>query len=291
MTENLIGCGQITWKDVREDEVLSDIVTAGYDGAPPKLQLDVPPSDIISRFEQHGLKPAPPYFGAGFWKPEEEQNILGRAADIAQFTNAVGCTELYVAAGGGGAQAPTGTSRREIAGHVGAADMISDAEFDQFATVLNEFARITLNEGVTSCFHNHVGTVIETADELDQLISRTDDMSVFLGLDTGHLAWAGADPVAVCRKYADRIKTLHLKDIDEQVRLDGVEQKWDYDTFTANGIFTELGEGSVDFPAILSVLNDVDFKGWLIVETDITQKPTALESAQISRTYLRSIGL
>lgn len=291
MAEYLIGCGQITWRDLPEEEILADIARAGYDGAPPKLKPDVSADVVVKRYKEHGLRPAPPYFGASFWKREEEQTILGKARDIATFTRNIGCTELYVAAGGGGVQAPSGASRREVAGHVSADDTMSEAEFDQFARVLSEFSRITLEEGVRSCFHNHVGTVIETADELARLFARVDLDAVFLGLDTGHLAWAGDDVVAVCRQYADRIRTLHLKDIDEHVRRQGVEAKWDYDTFVHHGIFAELGEGSVDFPGILSILNDMDFEGWLIVETDVTQKPTALESATISREYLRSIGL
>jgi inosose dehydratase len=291
MTKYLIGCGQITWRGEPEDEILTDIARAGYDGAPPKLKPDAQASDVIRRYEQHGLRPAPPYFGASFWKAEEEASILGRARDAAKFTRDIGCTELYVAAGGGGYQAPSGASRAKVAGNVSADDAMSGEEFDQFARVLSELGRITLEEGVRSCFHNHVGTVIETAEELDQLFACVDSDAVFLGLDTGHLAWAGTDTVAVCRRYADRIKTLHLKDIDDRVRLQGVEATWDYETFTKHGIFAELGEGSVDFPEIISILNDAGFEGWLIVETDVTQKPTALESATISREYLRGIGL
>lgn len=291
MAETLIGCGQITWKNVPDDEILADVALAGYDGVPPRLNLDVPASEVIERYDQRGLRPAPPYFGASFWKPAEEQTILDKARGIAQFVRELGCTELYVAGGGGGFQAPSGVTRSEVAGHVSADDAMPDAEFDQFARVLTEFGRMTLDEGVRSCFHNHVGTVIETADELDRLLSRVDPDVVFLGLDTGHLAWAGEDVVAVCRQYADRIKTLHLKDIDEDVRRRGVAEGWDYGTFTRHGIFAELGEGSVAFPSLISVLDDAGFAGWLIVETDVTQKPTALESATISREYLRTIGL
>src|SRR5690606_26082251 len=111
------------------------------------------------------------------------------------------------------------------------------------------------------------------------------------GPDTGHLAWAGADPVQFCRDYADSIKTMHLKDIDASVRDEGVRGQWPYESFTQAGVFTELGNGSVDFPAIVDLLRQRDFNGWLIVETDVTQQPTALQSAQISRDYLRTLGL
>jgi inosose dehydratase len=286
-----IGCGQITWRDAPEAAVLTDIAKAGYEGTPPKLRLEVPATEVIARLDAHGLKPAPPYFGASFWEPDEERDILDQAAAIARWVRELGCADLYVAAGGGGHLAPAGTSRRDVAGHVSPEDAMTERELDQFARVLSEFAHITRDEGVTTCFHNHVGTVIETADELDQLLTRADDEVVYLGLDTGHLAWAGADSVDVCRRYAGRIRTLHLKDVDDAVRRRGVEEQWDYDTFVRHGVFAELGEGDVDFPAIVSVLDGVDFDGWLIVETDVTQKPTALESATISRDYLRGIGL
>jgi inosose dehydratase len=119
----------------------------------------------------------------------------------------------------------------------------------------------------------------------------TDPALVFLGPDTGHLAWAGADPVAFCRDYAKRLKTLHIKDINCQVRDRGRDAGWDYDTFSQQGIFIELGEGCVSFPAIFEILRAEGFSGWLIVETDVTQKPSALESVTRSRTYLRSLGV
>lgn len=280
----MIGCGQITWRGLPEDDALRDIATAGYEGAPAPLGTGETPQELVERFTAFGLKPAPPYFSARFWDASAEQEILGQAQDVARFVRAVGCTDLYVAA-------PGTPERREIAGHVRAEDAMPEADVDQFAKVLSAFGRITLDEGVSTCFHNHVGTVIETADELDRLLARADEAAVFLGLDTGHLAWAGADAAAICRQYADRITTLHLKDVDDAVRREGAAAGWDYGTFTSRGIFAELGEGSVDFPAILADLEARDFDGWLIVETDVTQKPTARESATISRDYLRGFGL
>jgi inosose dehydratase len=84
---------------------------------------------------------------------------------------------------------------------------------------------------------------------------------------------------------------MHLKDINASVRAEGVRQGWTYEGFVQAGIFTELGTGSVDFPAIIDLLRQQDFDGWLIVETDVTQQPTALQSAQMSRDYLRTLGL
>jgi inosose dehydratase len=133
--------------------------------------------------------------------------------------------------------------------------------------------------------------VIETGDEVERLLEATDPTVVFLGPDTGHLAWAGVDVVDFCRRHLDRIKTMHLKDIDASVRARGCAQGWDYRAFADNGIFLELGEGCVDVPTILGLLRGARFAGWLIVETDVTQKASAFESARLSRAYLRGLGL
>src|SRR5262249_30734107 len=137
---------------------------------------------------------------------------------------------------------------------------------------------------------NHVGSVIETKAEIDRLWNMLDHDKVFMGPDTGHLAWGGVDVVPFCREYASVIKTMHVKDIDPHVLAEGREKNWDYRTFTDHGIFTELGTGFVDFPAVLNILEGTDFQGWLIVETDYTQRPSPLISAQMSRQYLKSLG-
>jgi len=286
-----IGCGQLTWTNVKDDTVMREIASAGYDGAPGPLSLHRPANDVVSWFGDYGLKPAPPYYSAVWWDPAEKQAILGAAASIATYVRDLGCAELYVAADGVKHVTVSGKTRRELAGQVSAADAMTVEHFAQFAMVLGAFADLTLAEGVTSCFHNHVGTVIETASELEMLLGRITTDALQLGLDTGHIAWAGDDAAEVCLHYLDRIRTLHLKDVNGAIREQGVAADWNYGQFTGAGVFAELGEWIVDFPAILTPLLDSGFDGWLIVETDITMKPTALDSATISRNYLRTLGL
>ncbi len=288
----LIGCGQITWRGVLEEQVLAEIAQAGYVGAPAGPKADQSAAEVIAAFTRHGLKPAPGYLGADYWDKSQEAAILQRARDYAVFAKAAGCTELYVAAGGFTSYVTKrGLNRMQIAGHVNPEDAMTDAEYAQFAKALNAVGEITLAQGVKSCFHNHVGSTIETREEIDQLWSRIDPGLVFMGPDTGHLAWAGADVIQFCRDYASSIKTMHVKDVNKQVMDEGVAAQWDYRTFSDKGIWTELGQGCVDFPTIFQILADAGFGGWLIVETDVTQLPTPLESAIISRQYLRTLGL
>jgi inosose dehydratase len=300
MNNILVGCGQITWTKFTskgaerlapEEQILAEIGQAGYDGAPAGPEEGRTAQETLALYARYGLRPAPGYVGTAFWEKERRGEILERVRRHASFSREVGCTELYVAPGGFDYVTRAGRTRRQTAGHVRPEDSLTDDEFQVFGETLNLVGEITLAEGVRSCFHNHVGTVIETRDEVDRLLALTDPSLVFLGPDTGHLAWAGADPVAFCRDYAARIKTLHLKDIDAGVRDRGREAGWDYGTFTDHGVFVELGEGCVDFPAIFAILRDVDFSGWVIAETDVTQKPTALDSVTMSRAYLRGLGL
>jgi inosose dehydratase len=286
-----VGCGQLTWPRITSrEQVLEEIAQAGYDGAPASPSTGTP-EEVLALYARYGLKPAPGYLSGNFWKAEEQEIILQRAKEQAEFMRAVGCTELYLGPGGfDGYVTSRGLTRRQIAGHVRVGDMMTDTEFAQFVDTVNKIGEITLKYGVRSCFHNHVGSVIETRAEIDKLFALVDRSVVFQGPDIGHLVWAGADPVQFCMDYAQDIFSLHVKDIDENVLTEGVTQAWDYGTFSARGIFTELGEGCVDFPALFEVLHIAGYTGWVIVETDVTQKPTALESAIISRKYLQSLG-
>lgn len=298
LTNVPIGCGQITWftfygwDKVDEKAALADIAAAGYAGAPAGPSRDRTPQQTLALYESYGLRPAPGYFAADFWKAEQEADILERARLFATASAQQGLTEMYVATGGFDKDVmASGRTRAAASGHVKPEDGLSDADFGHFCAVLNRVGEITLAEGVRSCFHNHVGSVIETGDEMERLLAATDPNVVFLGPDTGHLAWGGVDVLDFFRRYAGRIKTAHVKDINEAVRQEGVAKEWDYRTFSDHGIWTEMGGGVIDFPAVFQILADAGFDGWIIVETDVTQLASPRESAQVSRAYLRGLGL
>lgn len=286
-----IACGGITWMsfarekgiEIAQSKVMAEIAEAGFAGAPFHVADARPAAELVADMAAAGLEPAPGYYGARFWDKAEQDEILAKGEAAAKYTQAVGCTEMYVAA--------SPLTRRELAGHVKPGDAMPAADFQQFADALNRLGEISLRYGVKICFHNHVGSVIETREEVDKLFALTDPALVFQGPDLGHLAWAGADVVQFCRDYATQIYSLHIKDIDPKVMAKGVAAGWDYKTFSDNGIFIELGEGFVDYPAIFQIMKDAKFDKWVVVETDVTQKATPLESAIISRKYLKSLGL
>ena len=292
MSNFRIACCQITWKDVPEEQMLAEIQQAGYEGVPAGPRKGLTTQQVLDHLAKFDLKPVPSYLGANFWLKEAEAPALERAERMAVFAREAGCTELFVASGGfANYVTARGLNRSQTAGNVLPEDGMTDEEYDQCAATLNRVGEITLKEGVRSCVHNHGGTPLETREEIDRLFSLVDRELVFMGPDTGHLALGGVDVVEFFRDYADSIKTVHLKDVDLPVLEEGRAQGWEYWTFKEKGVWTELGQGFLDFPAMLEILKAVDYDGWLVVETDVTQLPTAEESAVVSRNYLRSLGL
>lgn len=279
-----VACSQITWgRAFPREQVLAEIAQAGYEGAPAGRGGDTA-AEVLERYAQYGLRPVPGYLGLEWWSPELRAQQLEQAKQQAAFSRELGLTELYVASN-------LTPERRAIAGQVRPETATPAEALKPLADLLDGIGRVTLREGVHTCFHNHVGSPVETRAEIDRLFGQVDRNVVFQGADIGHLAWAGDDIVQFTKDYAPSIKTLHLKDIAPQVRAAGVAQQWDYKGFSDHGIFAELGEGMVDFPAMFEVLRQAGFRGWIVVETDVTTKPSALESATISRNYLKSIGV
>ena len=137
-----------------------------------------------------------------------------------------------------------------------------------WATLLRNLDRLTelaASRGVRATLHPHVGTMVEREDEVRRVVEGS---SVALCLDTGHLLIGGTDPVRLATEQAERINHVHVKD----VRLDLVRQvqsgELSYTDAVRQGIYTPLGEGDVDFAAIVAALDAAGFDGWYVLEQD-----------------------
>jgi len=124
-----------------------------------------------------------------------------------------------------------------------------------------------LVRGVQLAYHHHMGTVIETEAEIDRLMTETGD-TVGLLLDTGHLAYAGGEPLTVIANHANRIVHVHCKDVRADVLTDARAQDWSFLDAVLHGVFTVPGDGSVNFPAVLAALAQARYRGWLVVEAE-----------------------
>ncbi|TXH62054.1 MAG: myo-inosose-2 dehydratase [Thiothrix sp.] len=132
---------------------------------------------------------------------------------------------------------------------------------------LNQVAEYTRSQGVKIAYHHHMGTVVQTEADLDKLMANT-NAAVGLLLDTGHLTYAGGDPVAVQQRYAKRINHVHCKDIRRHVLEDVLNRDSRFLNSVLAGVFTVSGDGCVDYPSIFKGLKAADYSGWLVVEAE-----------------------
>lgn len=182
------------------------------------------------------------------------------------------------------------------AGRVTPAMGLSDAEWMVFAAGAEETARAVREEtGLRTVFHHHCAGYVETPDEIARLLSLTDSALLGLVFDTGHYAFAAGDCAAVpagLRRFADRTWYIHFKDCHPQVAAESRTQGWDYFESLRHGVFCELGQGCVDFPAVAAWLETRPDLTWGIVEQDVLPGMGApKECARRNRAYLQSIGL
>lgn len=184
--------------------------------------------------------------------------------------------------------------RTRIAGRVTSADAMSEEQWTTFADGANQVARRVMDEaGIRTVVHQHIGTLIETEAEARRLFDMTDPSVLGLCLDTGHWTFgAGGDPVAAVREFRDRVWHVHFKDCDPAVLAASRANEWDGPKSVGHGVFCELGQGSVDFPGMLTALDEIGYDGWIVVEQDVLPgMGNPRESARRNREYLRSIGV
>lgn len=165
--------------------------------------------------------------------------------------------------------------------------VMNDEEWDTLCTGINKLGKVAKDMGIKLCFHHHMGTVVQTEEEIDRLMANTDPELFGLLFDCGHLAYCGEDYMSVLNKYADRIRHVHLKDI----RPEKVEQvKRDHLSFLQGvrlGTFTVPGDGVIDFKPIFDVLEKTGYEGYVLVEAE--QDPAIanpLEYAIKARKYI-----
>ena len=136
-----------------------------------------------------------------------------------------------------------------------------------FGRRMAEVCTYLRDQGLAPAYHHHMGTVVETAEEIDRFMDSADD-SVGLLLDTGHAAFAGADPVALAKTYAPRVTHVHCKDLRGAVCDAALKRDVSFLDAVVDGVFTVPGDGEVDFPPVLSEMARVGYRGWLVVEAE-----------------------
>ncbi len=206
----------------------------------------------------------------------------------------------FVALSSGDLLSDSASAKKSIAEHTAHAKFLRDAgglylqvldnrpkgrvaipdDYKQLGKALTELGKRTADLGIPLGYHNHMGSLSERPEEVDQVMSASDPRYVKLELDIAHYFQGGGDPVKAIEKFSDRLLFLHIKDVE---RVSKSVYR-----------FVELGHGLVDVPAVFESLTKINFRGWAVVELDEVP-PNAhspKEAAAANKEYLQEkLGL
>lgn len=235
-------------------EAIAEISAAGYAGIE---MFDGNVADYADRpavleelLSDAGLELVSVYSGGNFIYPDSLEDELHRVSRAAELAARFGAQNLVV---GGGARRASGTT---------------EADYSVLAAALDRVTEIAEQHGLTACYHPHLSTIVESPDQLARLMPQT---RIGFCPDTAHLTAGGGDPAELIRRYPERVRHVHLKD----VRLDPLT-------------FLPLGQGVVDFAAVRDALREIGYDGWLVVELDSYDGDPA-QAARISKSYLDTL--
>jgi inosose dehydratase len=166
---------------------------------------------------------------------------------------------------------------------------LAETEWKPFCRQLDEIGKYLNDRGLALAYHHHIGTVIQAEEEVDRMMEGT--QSVGLLLDTGHLTFAGGDPMRALKRHARRIVHMHCKDI-RATRLEQARKKdWSFLDAVLGEVFAVPGDGSIDFDPLLKELAAGGYAGWLVVEADQDPaKAHPLTHARIGHDCLRPLA-
>tara|TARA_R110002110_G_scaffold214702_11_gene428438 strand:+ start:677 stop:1570 length:894 start_codon:yes stop_codon:yes gene_type:complete len=268
--------------------VLKDCAAAGYKGIElgPVGFMPEDPAILAEALAEHDLTLIGGVVFRAYHDPDAWENVLDGTHRTCKALVAHGAKHLVLIDSISPRRAPT-------AGRAAEAEQMDAAEWAAFRGRIAESARIGAEEyGLTVGIHAHAAGFIDFEPELEKLLNEVDEKILRICFDTGHHSYAGFDPVAFMKRHMDRISYMHFKDINPKVKAAAIANRTGFYDACGQGIFCNLGQGDVDFPAVRQLLLDAGFEGWCTVEQDCdpTLDVRPVDDARANREYLESIG-
>ena len=175
--------------------------------------------------------------------------------------------------------------------------IMSDAEWDRFSQGYEELSAYAAELGVTMGYHHHMGTIIESASDIDRFMEMAGPHTRLL-LDTGHAWFGGGDLEEIARKYMDRVTHIHCKNVRPEIAREVREQELSFLEGVRRGAFTVPGdaEGAVDFAPVLKIAAEQGYSGWVVIEAEqdsAVRNPFEYQSLGLRtlREIARDVGL
>jgi inosose dehydratase len=285
-----VGTAPVNWNnsdvpDWRErttfPRILDEMAAAGYAGTEHDRQFPDDPATLKAELDARGLALCASYQWVRLSQEEATTEDVAAVDPILDLLVALDCETLVVA----DAMTP---ARIALAGRVPAdgSGGLDDAGWRRLEENLRKVADRAMGRGVRTCYHNHVGSFVESPEECARLVDLLPMTGASLCFDTGHYAYGGGDPTAFVLEHSGLIGHLHLKDVDGDTLATARAEGWSFTDALRKVVFCPFGSGMVDIPAVVHALKMANVDGWVIVEQDTCEgDPTAQAAAH--RAYLR----
>ena len=254
------------------DTCLAEMAQAGYSGTETGGKFPGTVAELGPILERHGLALVSGWYSGELLDRSVEEEKRRARGQVELFRDLGAFAFVY------------GETARSIQGRRGTPlarrPSLTDREMADYGRRLDEFAA-WVNEtcGAPFAYHHHMGAVVQFEEEVERFLACTADETGLL-FDTGHLRFAGGDPVAAISRWGGRIRHVHCKDVRADV-LAGVD--WERDSFldaVLAGVFTVPGDGMIDFGAVARALMAAGYEGWLLVEAE--QDPAKADPLEYS---------
>ncbi len=246
------------------EQCVSEMALAGFEGTEVGNKYPKDPQQLKKALELRQLQIASAWFSSFLttrpFQETEEAFIKHR-----DFLHEMGAEVIVVSEQGRSIQ-------KEDVPLFEAKPHFNEEEWERLAEGLNLLGELAHEKGMNIVFHHHMGTGVQTKDEIDKLMNITDEDKVSLLFDTGHLYLSGEDPLDVLKLHLPRIKHVHLKDVRDNVAAQVRQEKTPFLEGVKEGMFTVPGNGDIDFGPIFETLAHLDYRGWMLVEAE--QDPT-----------------
>jgi len=258
--------------DIPLEVCLREAREAGYAGVEKGGKFPPHAKELRPLLEAHGLALVSGWFSGELRHGDVEAEKRRIAAQLRLFQE-FGCPVMVYAE-------TTGTVQNRIDVPLGERPRMPHEEFKRYGEKLTRLADWLEAEGCPMTFHHHMGTVVESTDEIDWLIANTGD-AVGLLLDTGHLVFAGGRLPDTIRRHRQRINHVHCKDVRADVLARAKGEHWSFLKAVVEGVFTVPGDGTIGFDEVANLLAEIGYAGWVVVEAE--QDPNKANPRDMAR--------
>lgn len=282
------GVSPIAWcnDDMRElggdttlDELLTDVRDIGFEGVELGNKFPRDPEALAPIMAGYGLDIVSGWYSSNLLVRDADAEIDALAKHLALLEYMDSSVFIL-------AETSNAVHGDRYGSRLDTHPVLPAADWKQFGERLNTVARFINDRGLRFAYHHHLGTIVETKDELERFFDATGD-HVGLVLDTGHALFGGIEPIDVIKARPERVTHVHCRDV----------RNAKYDEFLANGtsflngvvggMFTAPGDGDYDYAPFMRALADMNYSGWIVIEAE--QDPAIANPREYSQLGLDTL--